>query len=500
MILAFALGAARVHGASAAELLEKAIYTEETKGELAAATAIYQQIIDDSSADRTLVAQAQLRLGLCELKQGNKPRALSALERITQDFPDKEKLLAILDNRMPQLLDEIVRQIQQNYIIEMDQSDLMETALRAIVGKLDSGAGFLRTNDVAFLSTNEVSQLNEGLGQKFAGIGAVLDLDKVANEVVVSTPLPDSPALRGGILAGDRIIKVNGSELPVEKTLEAAVKLLRGEPGSAVTVGVKRSGTSELLELQLIRDTVRLRSVLGDTYKADLAWDFMLDDQKKIGYIRLTQVGKESPKEMTAALSDLESRGVKALVLDLRNNPGGSLSEAVAVADLFIESGRIVTVKGRNGDQAYDAHADGTVREFPIALLVNRQTASAAEIIAASLQDHHRAVVIGERTFGQALVKSFFPLKSGAALKLPVAAYYRPNGKSVHRFPNSTDADDWGIKPNEGYEVAMTDDELKQYEKYRRERDIVNAPATLQFSDRQLQAALGYITTQFRDH
>jgi carboxyl-terminal processing protease len=226
----------------------------------------------------------------------------------------------------------------------------------------------------------------------------------------------------------------------------------------------------------------------------------MLDDQRKIGYVRLTSLGKESPKEMAAALNDLESRGVKALIVDLRNNPGGSLSEAVAVADLFVESGRIVTVKGRTGEQAYDAHADGMVRDLPMALLVNRQTASAAEIIAACLQDHHRAVLIGERTFGQALVKSLFPLKGGSALKLPVAAYYRPNGKSVHRFPHLTEADDWGVKPDEGYEVAMTDDELKQYEKYRRERDALNAPATVEFHDRQLQAALGYITTQLRDH
>src|SRR6185503_10645648 len=139
------------------------------------------------------------------------------------------------------------------------------------------------------------------------------------------------------------------------------------------------------------------------------------------------------------------------------------------IADLFVDHGRIITVKSRTEEKVYEAKPEGTFSNFSMVVLVNRNTASAAEIIAACLQDHHRAVVIGERTFGQALVKSLFPLKGGSALKLPVAAYYRPNGKSVHRFPHLTEADDWGVKPDEGYEVAMTDEELKQYEKYRRE-------------------------------
>src|SRR5882724_5261797 len=152
-LLLFA-SAQAARGASAAELLEKGIYTEETKGELKAASQIYQQIVDDPGADRSLVAQAQLRLGLCELKLGNKPRAISALERLTQEFPDKDKLLALVERQMPQVLDEMLKQIEQNYIQEVDRSELMETAIRAIVGKLDARGGFLRTNDLAFLDTN----------------------------------------------------------------------------------------------------------------------------------------------------------------------------------------------------------------------------------------------------------------------------------------------------------------------------------------------------------
>src|SRR5437016_8919521 len=142
------------HAASPSELLEKGIYTEETKGELTAAIQIYQQIVDSQPADRSLLAQAQLRLGLCQLKLGNKPQAISALDRLTQEFPDKDKLLALVEQHMPQVLDDIVRQIERNYIQEVGRSELMETALRAIVRKLDSQGGFLRTNDLEFLGTN----------------------------------------------------------------------------------------------------------------------------------------------------------------------------------------------------------------------------------------------------------------------------------------------------------------------------------------------------------
>jgi carboxyl-terminal processing protease len=258
---------------------------------------------------------------------------------------------------------------------------------------------------------------------------------------------------------------------------------------------VKREGHADLLEIQMVRDTIRLPSVKGDSYKPDLTWEFMLDDERKIGYVRLTQLGKESPKEMESALAGLVARGMKALILDLRNNPGGTLAEAVSVADLFVESGRIVTVKGRSGEKAYDATAEGTFAQFPIALLVNRQTASAAEIIAACLQDHGRAVVIGERTFGQALVRSMIPLEGGAgALRLPVAAYYRPNGKNVNRFPDSTDADDWGVKPDRGYEISLSDADLKLYEKYRNERDMLMADtAGVAFQDLQLQKAFDHM-------
>src|SRR5437773_2023584 len=219
------------HAAAATELLEKGIYTEETKGELKAAVQIYQEIVDDPGADRSLVAQAQLRLGLCQLKLGNKPQAIAALDRLTQEFPDKDKLLAIVEQQMPQVLDEIVQQIERNYVQEVDRGELIETAIRAIVGKLDARGGFLRPNDMEFLGTNQLKQLNTDLEGKFAGIGAVLKVE--AGKVAVQSPLAGSPAFDAGLRAGDRILTIDGAEVSY---LANAVELLRGPVGTQVTI------------------------------------------------------------------------------------------------------------------------------------------------------------------------------------------------------------------------------------------------------------------------
>src|SRR5687768_5598663 len=235
------------HGAAADWLLEKGIYTEETKGDLKEAARIYQQIVDDPKAERARVAQAQLRRGLCELKLGNKPQAISALEQLTQQFPDKDRLLALVERQMPQLLDEMLRQIEQNYIHEVERSELMETALRAIVGKLDENGGLVRKDDMEFLGASQLKDLNTQIEQKIAGIGTVLAAQ--ADEVVVNSLLDGSPALDGGVRAGDRIVAVDGTVLPTNQ-LAKVVQLLRGPVGSTVTITVKRSGSDDLHEIR----------------------------------------------------------------------------------------------------------------------------------------------------------------------------------------------------------------------------------------------------------
>jgi carboxyl-terminal processing protease len=496
VVVLFAV-AAVARAPSPAELLEEGIYLEETKGDLKAAGEVYRKILDDSAANRSLIAQAHLRLGLCELKLGNKPQAISALERLTQEFPDKNVLLAIVEEHMPALLDQMLKQIEQNYILEVDRGELMDTAIRAIIGKLGSGGNFLRTNDMVFMDAREMGSLNEQLEQKIAGIGAALHIDEATREIVVTTVLPRSPAVRGGVLTGDRIVSIDGIELSAEIKMEEVIKRLRGPVGTRVSVTLKREGVPNPLKLELVRDEIHLATVKGRQYKADQSWEFMLDEQRKIGYIRLEYLGKQAVAEMRAALNELTARQMKGLILDLRSNPGGSLDDAIGVSDLFLENGRIVTVKGRGGEKIYEAKAEGTFSGFPITVLANRQTASAAEIIAASLQDHQRAMVVGERTFGQGIVRSLVQLQGGlGALRLPVAAYYRPSGKNVNRYPHFTEADDWGVKPSDGFEVVLTDEETKQFEADRRARDILNNGTKAPFQDRQLQRALDCVLAQ----
>jgi carboxyl-terminal processing protease len=495
------LTAATTWGASPGELLERAIYLEETKGDLQAAIQLYDQIAADPQVDRSLSAQARTRQGFCELKLGNKPQAVSVLEQLTVDFPDKENLLTILNDHMPRLLEQMLQVIEHNYIQEVNRGQLMETAMRAIVGQLDAGGKVFRPDDMAFLGPNELNQMHEQIRQQVVGIGAILKLDPDSGEVVVTSPMPDSPALKGGLEPGDIIASVDGMDLPDAKRLEAAVKQLRGPAGTAVTVGVRRSGSEEVKSVKLVRDVVRLPSVKGDRLKPDLTWDFMLDYQSKIGYVRLTQLGNRSPDEMRAALEELRSLGLAALILDLRNNPGGTLADAVAVADLFVQSGTIVTVKGRSGTQEFAATAEETFAGFPMAVLVNHRTASAAEIVAACLQDHKRAVIIGERTYGQALVRSMIPLEGGAgALKLPTAEYLRPSGRNVNRYPDARDSDEWGVSPDDGFELQFSEEEARKYLSYRNQRDLPAPPDSreLSFDDRQLQLAIDSLKSQLK--
>jgi carboxyl-terminal processing protease len=220
----------------------------------------------------------------------------------------------------------------------------------------------------------------------------------------------------------------------------------------------------------------------------------MLDDKKKIGYIRLTQFGRQSADELTTALEDLKKRKLKGLVLDLRFNPGGLLSQAVRISDMFIDKGVIVSTEGKNSrKREWRATRGGTFKDFPLVILVNRYSASASEIVSACLQDHDRAIVVGERSWGKGSVQNVIELESGAsALKLTTAGYMRPSGKNIHRFPDSKPTDEWGVHPNEGNKIRFSSEEMIKYDRFRRKRDVLSdkGPPERDFDDRQLTKAL----------
>lgn len=383
-------------------------------------------------------------------------------------------------------------QIDRNYVKDVDRRELLEAALRGMLSKLDPYSDYISPDDLAHFT--------EAVEQEFGGIGIQVNWDPEKREIEVMTPLPGSPAYQAGIHAGDRIVEIEGkpvTEFPQDRELITAIQMLKGEAGVEVTIGVRHADSDQVEKITLTRAVIQLDTVLGDTRGTDGTWNFMLDPEEKIGYIRLTHFTRRSPEEMRHALQLLKEQDMQALILDLRYNPGGLLQAAVEIADMFVEEGVIVSTEGRNSrERSWYARKFGTYSGFPMAVLVNRMSASASEILCACLQDHKRAIVVGERTWGKGSVQNVIQLEGGeSALKLTTASYHRPSGKNIHRFPGASEADEWGVKPDEGYAVSFSIPQTEGYFNYRKSRDLPRegaAPAS-DFVDTQLAKALEYI-------
>lgn len=386
-------------------------------------------------------------------------------------------------------------QIDRNYVKDVDRRQLVEAAVRGMLSELDPYSNYI--------SPEEITRFNEDVEQEFGGIGIQVQFQPEKGGLIVSSPLPGSPAYNAGVLAGDVIVEIEGqpvAEFPERRELQTAVKLLKGKPGVEVTIGVRHSGESEVVTIPITREIIKLQTVLGDTYNPDGSWNYMYDDAAKIGYIRLSHFSRRTGEELRTALQQLDRNGMEGLVLDLRFNPGGLLTTAVEVADLFIESGKIVSTEGRNSpDRVWSAKKFGTYTDFPMAVLINQYSASASEIVSAALQDHGRAVVIGERSWGKGSVQNVIELEAGdSALKLTTASYHRPSGKNIHRFPDADEDDEWGVVPDEKFEVEMDGEQKREYLRYRQSRDILDAagPPESDFVDIQMEKALDYLRAQ----
>jgi len=381
------------------------------------------------------------------------------------------------------LLLDVVGQVRKKYAQELDP----ERERRLIEDMINGGLERLDPHSM-YINPKEYKQFRKTSEGKFGGIGIQLGYDRNnRGQLTVISPMVGTPAYDAGILAGDRIVKIDGKST-AEMRLGEAVDLIQGDPGQALTLTVVHEGSTDPVEVNLTRAEIRVPSVLGDVRRKDdpKEWDFFLPGERKIGYLRVNTFGETTAAEIKQALANLTAQGVQGLILDLRNNPGGLLRSAVEVADLFLDQGTIVTTKGRNHkDEVHTAKADGTVllpaSRYPIAVLINRNSASASEIVAAALQDHGRAVVIGERTYGKGSVQTLTLLENEtSALKLTTASYWRPSGKNIHRFPDSTDKDDWGVKPDANFEVLLTEQERVDFLTWRNDRDVVRpdkAPA-----------------------
>ncbi|MGD0899529.1 MAG: S41 family peptidase [Thermoguttaceae bacterium] len=362
------------------------------------------------------------------------------------------------------MLADTVDQVDRNYVKEVSRRELIEAAIRGVVNRLDPYS--------TYIGPEELAQFRTSVENEFGGVGIQLSTDD--GDLRVLSPIYGTPAYRAGILAGDRITAIDGKSTD-GLSLDEAVARMKGKEGSSVTLAVVHRGTLQREQFTLVRERIRVETVLGDHRKPDDTWDFMLDPPAGIGYVRVTAFSRETSNDLRKALEDLKARKFRGLVVDLRFNPGGLLSSAIEVSNLFISHGRIVSTKGRNTpEHAWDAQKNGAFEGFPMVVLVNRYSASASEIVSACIQDHKRAVLVGERTWGKGSVQNIIDLNDGrSALKLTTAAFHRPSGKNIHRFPDSTEKDEWGVMPDPGYDCRLTDRETTALLVDRQHRDIL---------------------------
>jgi carboxyl-terminal processing protease len=308
---------------------------------------------------------------------------------------------------------DVIGLIQKDYVEETKSKDLVYGAIKGMLETLDPHS--------AFMPPNMYKEMQEETKGRFEGLG--IEITVKDGILTVVSPIEGTPAYRAGVLAGDQIVKIDG-EPTKNLTLVDSVKRLRGPRGTKVTITIMREGLTKPKDFTLVRDVIPVRSVRYELL------------EKNYGYIRISQFQEKTDGEFEKAMKALEeeSKGaLMGLVLDLRNNPGGLLDQAVKISDRFIESGLIVSVEGRKEDQKmkFYAHPDGNVSRYPLVVLVNGGSASGAEIVAGALQDHGRGVLVGTQTFGKGSVQTIIPLKDGSGLRLTTARYYTPNGRSI---------------------------------------------------------------------
>lgn len=365
---------------------------------------------------------------------------------------------------------QILEEVERNYVEKVDDRELFEGALHGMVNQLDENSRYLNPGDTA--------RQQQNLDQEFGGIGIEVSYDRDRGAITVLSPIVGSPAFRAGILPGDTIVQVDGDDTVglTSTEFEETVKRLRGKPGEEVRLKVLHLGIDEPIELVIKREKVQVEAVLGDRRRDDGSWEFMLPGDDKIGYVRLNNnFGRLTLKKLDEAIKRLKDQGLRGLILDLRHNGGGLLEEAVDICNLFVEQGRIVTVKGRDGVEltARDATGNAPYADLPLAVLINGRSASASEIVAACLQDHDRATIVGERSFGKGTVQEIHKLEGGrSAIKLTIATYWRPSNKNIHRGRKATDHDQWGVIPDPGYEVKLTAEQQREIAEWRRDRDL----------------------------
>ena len=328
------------------------------------------------------------------------------------------------------LFGEVLEKINKEYVDEINQAESMDSAINGLLQSLDPYS--------AYMSPESFNDMQTETSGEFGGLGIEVSME--SGVVKVISPIDDTPASRAGIKAGDYIVKINDIQVQ-GKSLSEAVDLMRGPVGSGIDLTIRRSGEKKALTFNIVREIIQIKSV-----KAELL-------ESNIGYIRLTSFNENSGKQIKQEIQSFEkNKNVKSYILDLRNNPGGLLSQAVKISDFFLNNGEIVSTKSRKQaeNRKYFAKKGDITNGKTLIVLINYGSASASEIVAGALKDHKRAILLGENSYGKGSVQSIIPLKNDGAIRLTVAKYYLPSGKSISEV---------GVSPD--IEINEEDDDFK---------------------------------------
>ena len=309
------------------------------------------------------------------------------------------------------LFSEVLEKIKNNYVDEVDQSEVMDSAINGILQSLDPYS--------AYMSPKIFNEMQTDTSGEFGGLGIEISME--AGIVKVISPIDDTPAARAGIKSGDYIVKINGVQVQ-GKTLMESVSLMRGPVGTDIEITIRRKGLKKAKVFKIVREIIEVKSVVSEL------------KNKKIGYLRLSSFNENSSAQLKKAISKLEKKSKpSSYIFDLRNNPGGLLSQAIKISDFFLNDGEIVSTKGRKNieNRKFFANIGDKIKGKPLVVLINNGTASASEIVAGALQDQKRAIIMGVSSFGKGSVQSIIPLKNKGAIRLTISKYYLPSGKSI---------------------------------------------------------------------
>jgi carboxyl-terminal processing protease len=311
------------------------------------------------------------------------------------------------------LFSEVLETIKQEYVNEVDQGKVMDSAINGLLQSLDPYSSYMSPKSFDDMQTDTKGE--------FGGLGIEIGME--SGVVKVITPIDDTPAANAGIKSGDYIVRINGQQVQ-GKTLTEAVDLMRGPVGSEIKLTIRRRNEKKALEFKIKRAVIEVKSVEAK----------IIGEENKIGYLRLKSFNENSDKQLFKKINNFEKKNkLTGYILDLRNNPGGLLTQAISITDFFLDDGEIVSTKGRKISESrrfFSRKGDG-INKKPLIVITNNGSASASEIVSGALKDHKRAIILGERTYGKGSVQSIIPLKNGGGLRLTISKYYLPSGKSI---------------------------------------------------------------------